>query len=63
MPFPVRLADHRYNVIAVSGDDLDAVNPFTLLADGIAGARTDMGLETLVVGGPSAPTAGQASSS
>lgn len=51
MPFPVRLADHRYNVIAVSGDDLDAVNPSTLLADGIAGARTDMGLETLVVVG------------
>jgi CDP-diacylglycerol pyrophosphatase len=50
-PFPVPLADHRYNAIAVNGDDLDAVNPFTLLADGIAGARTDMGLETLVVVG------------
>jgi CDP-diacylglycerol pyrophosphatase len=49
--FPVPLADHRYSAIAVNGDDLDAVNPFTLLADGIAGARTDMGLETLVVVG------------
>ena len=50
-PFPVPLADHPYSAIAVNGDDLDAVNPFTLLADGIAGARTDMGLETLVVVG------------
>jgi CDP-diacylglycerol pyrophosphatase len=54
-PFPVPLADHRYSAIAVNGDDLDAVNPFTLLADGIAGARTDMGLETLVVVGAVGP--------
>jgi CDP-diacylglycerol pyrophosphatase len=55
VPFPVPLADHRYSAIAVNGDDLDAVNPFTLLADGIAGARTDMGLETLVVVGAVGP--------
>ena len=37
-PFPVLLSGHRYDAIAVTGDDLDA-NPFTLLADGIPGAR------------------------
>jgi CDP-diacylglycerol pyrophosphatase len=50
-PFPVPLAGHPYSAIAVTGDDLDAVNPFALLADGVGGARADMGLETLVVVG------------
>jgi CDP-diacylglycerol pyrophosphatase len=54
-PFPVPLADHRYSAIGLNGDDLDTVNPFTLLADGIAGARTEMGLETLVVVGAVGP--------
>jgi CDP-diacylglycerol pyrophosphatase len=49
--FPVPLAGQRYSAIAVSGEDLDAVNPFTLLADGIPGARTAMGDQTLVVVG------------
>jgi CDP-diacylglycerol pyrophosphatase len=48
-PFPVLLADHHYDAIAVK--DLDAANPFRLLAAGIAGARADMGDQTLVVVG------------
>ncbi|MBV9088911.1 MAG: CDP-diacylglycerol diphosphatase [Mycobacteriaceae bacterium] len=50
-PFPVPLAGHRYNAIAVQGDDLDPVNPFAVLADGDTGARADMGQETLAVVG------------
>jgi CDP-diacylglycerol pyrophosphatase len=49
--FPVPLAGHDYRAIAVRGEDLDAVNPFELLADGVAGARSDMGDQTLVVVG------------
>ena len=49
-PFPVLLSGHRYDAMSVGGDDLDA-NPFTLLADGIPGARADMGDRTLVVVG------------
>jgi CDP-diacylglycerol pyrophosphatase len=48
-PFPVALAGHRYD--ARSLDDLDAANPFTLLAGGIAGAGADMAARTLVVVG------------
>lgn len=50
-PFPVPLAGHLYSAIAVTGDDIDAVNPFSLLANGLSGARADMRLETLVVVG------------
>jgi CDP-diacylglycerol pyrophosphatase len=50
-PFPVPLAGHRYDAIAVDGEGLDAVNPFVLLADGVAGARDDMAARTLVVVG------------
>lgn len=50
-PFPAPLAGHTYTAIAVAGEDLGAVNPFVLLADGIEGARADMGLNTLVVVG------------
>jgi CDP-diacylglycerol pyrophosphatase len=53
--FPVPLAGQRYSAIAVSGEDLDAVNPFDLLADGVPGARTDMGDQTLVVVGAMGP--------
>ena len=49
-PFPVPLAGHTYAAIAVAGEDL-AVNPFVLLADGMPGARADMGINTLVVVG------------
>ena len=50
-PFPEPLAGHAYDAIAVSGDALDAINPFFVLADGIADARRDMGRRTLVVVG------------
>jgi CDP-diacylglycerol pyrophosphatase len=50
-PFPVPLAGHRYDAIAVDGEDLDAVDPFVLLADGVPGARADMGSRTLVAVG------------
>jgi CDP-diacylglycerol pyrophosphatase len=50
-PFPVPLAGHRYDAIAVDGESLEAVNPFVLLADGVAGARDDMAARTLVVVG------------
>lgn len=50
-PFPVPLAGSRYSAIAVAGEDMDAVNPFDLLADGLPGARADMGDQTLVVVG------------
>jgi CDP-diacylglycerol pyrophosphatase len=47
----VPLAGHRYDAIALDGEDLDAVDPFVLLADGIPGARDDMGSRTLVAVG------------
>jgi CDP-diacylglycerol pyrophosphatase len=50
-PFPVPLAGRHYSAIAVAGVDMDAINPFDLLADGIPGARADMGDQTLVVVG------------
>ena len=54
-PFPVPLAGHPYDAIAVPGDELDAVDPFVLLADGIPGARDTMAQRTLVVVGTSGP--------
>jgi CDP-diacylglycerol pyrophosphatase len=54
-PFPVPLAGQRYSAVAVDGEDLDAVNPFALLADGLPGARADMGDQTLVVAGTVRP--------
>jgi CDP-diacylglycerol pyrophosphatase len=50
-PFPVPLVGHHYSAIAVEGDRLDSIDPFTVLADGLAGARADMGSQTLVVVG------------
>ena len=49
-PFPVPLAGHTYTAIAVPGEEL-TVNPFVLLADSMAGARADMGINTVVVVG------------
>jgi len=49
-PFPIPLAGHTYWAVAVPGAELE-VNPFTLLADGLDGARADMGRYTLVVVG------------
>ncbi|MHB8730562.1 MAG: CDP-diacylglycerol diphosphatase [bacterium] len=45
------LAGHTYLAMKVAGAHLDQVNPFTLLADGVPGARADMGHHTLVVVG------------
>ncbi len=56
-PLAVPLAGHTYWAIAVPGADL-AANPFTVLADGLPGARADMGSHTLVVVGTT-DTAGQ----
>ncbi|MCI4675639.1 CDP-diacylglycerol diphosphatase [Candidatus Mycolicibacterium alkanivorans] len=53
-PLPVPLVGHTYWAMTVGGTDLNA-NPFTLLADGLASARADMGLHTLVVVGATDP--------
>jgi CDP-diacylglycerol pyrophosphatase len=50
-PLGVPLAGHPYRAMKVEGDALDRVNPFQLLADGLPGAREDMGHHTLVVAG------------
>jgi len=50
-PLGVPLARHHYLAMRVEGDQLDAANPFKLLADGVPGAREDMGHHTLVVVG------------
>lgn len=49
-PLPIPLSGHSYWAVGIDGTDLDA-NPFRLLADGLAGARDDMGEYTLVVVG------------
>jgi CDP-diacylglycerol pyrophosphatase len=54
-PLAVPLAGHRYSAVTIAGENLDAVNPFVLLADGVEGARADMGSETLVVVGADLP--------
>ncbi|MBB3603892.1 CDP-diacylglycerol pyrophosphatase [Mycolicibacterium sp. BK556] len=53
-PLAVPLVGHSYWAMAVGGADLDA-DPFTLLADGLEGARADMGSYTLVVVGTTDP--------
>jgi CDP-diacylglycerol pyrophosphatase len=50
-PLPERLAGHSYWAIRVLGDDLDNIDPLALLVDGVPGARTAMGDQTLVVVG------------
>jgi CDP-diacylglycerol pyrophosphatase len=50
-PLPEPLAGHPYWAIRVLGDDLDSINPFALVADGVPGAREAMGKQTLVVVG------------
>ena len=46
-PFPEALVAHPYRAIRVAS--LDSANPFTLLADGVPGARAAMGDHTLAV--------------
>ncbi|GAA3559767.1 CDP-diacylglycerol diphosphatase [Mycolicibacterium helvum] len=53
-PLAVPLVGHTYWAMAINGADLDA-NPFVLLANGLQGARADMGLHTLVVVGATDP--------
>jgi CDP-diacylglycerol pyrophosphatase len=49
-PFPEPLAGTAYRAIRIDGTTLSA-NPFLLLADGEPGARSAMGLHTLVLAG------------
>lgn len=49
-PFPVPLAGQQYRVMTVWDADLETVNPFRLLADGLH-AGDDMGAQSLVVVG------------
>jgi CDP-diacylglycerol pyrophosphatase len=51
--FPVPLVGHDYMAMRVDQPELGTVNPFVLLANGVAGARTEMGRFTLVVVGSS----------
>ena len=50
-PLPQGLRHHPYWARRVAGDDLTAVNPILLLADGVPGARDHMDRQTLVVVG------------
>ncbi len=49
--FPVPLAGHEYMAMRLDQPELGHTNPFDLLADGITGARAEMGHYTLVVVG------------
>jgi CDP-diacylglycerol pyrophosphatase len=48
--FPTELAGHSYQAMRLEGAEL-AQNPFKLLADGVPGAKEDMGRHTLVLVG------------
>jgi CDP-diacylglycerol pyrophosphatase len=50
-PLDAPLAGHRYRAMRVMGERLGQADPFKLLADGVPGAREDMGRHTLVVTG------------
>jgi CDP-diacylglycerol pyrophosphatase len=50
-PFPVKLAGRDYMAMRIEQPNLSHANPFLLLADGVPGARADMGSYTLVVVG------------
>jgi CDP-diacylglycerol pyrophosphatase len=50
-PLGFPMAGHRYNARLVASADLNGINPFRLLADGIPEAAQDMGDQTLVVVG------------
>jgi CDP-diacylglycerol pyrophosphatase len=53
--FPTPLAGHRYIARRLEGAELDARNPFKLLAEADRRAREDMGHETLIVAGVRLP--------
>jgi CDP-diacylglycerol pyrophosphatase len=50
-PFPHPLSGHRYMAMWVPGEHLGSSNPFLLVAEGLPGARQNMGERTLVVVG------------
>ena len=54
-PLAEPLAGHRYRAMRVAGEDLDGIDPFQRLADGIPGARQAMGQQTLVILGATLP--------
>jgi CDP-diacylglycerol pyrophosphatase len=54
-PFVARLRGHHYRAIRVFGDGLDGFDPFKSLADGVPGAKSAMGEQTLVVIGADFP--------
>jgi CDP-diacylglycerol pyrophosphatase len=49
--FPDKLVGHDYMAVRIDQPDLTQANPFLLLANGIPGAREDMGNYTLAVVG------------
>ena len=49
-PFPETLAGQQYRAMSIRGEELEAVNPFRLLADGLPAGDT-MGAQSLVVVG------------
>ena len=51
VPLDAPLAGRRYVAMRVLGEDLGPANPFVLLADGIPGAREEMGRYTLILAG------------
>jgi CDP-diacylglycerol pyrophosphatase len=53
-PFPEPLAGAPYRAMRIDGTTLTA-DPFTLLADGVPGARAAMGTHTLVLAGETFP--------
>ena len=48
-PIDLGVSGRQYEAMRLAGEDLDARNPFKLLAAGDPAARGDMGLETLLV--------------
>jgi len=50
-PFPVPLAGHHYLAMRLGQPEFGTTNPFELLANGVPGARDDMGRYTLVAVG------------
>lgn len=54
-PFPVTLAGHHYLAMRVTGEDLGTANPFKLVAEGIPGAASDMGHQSIAVVGTVLP--------
>lgn len=50
-PFPHLFFGHHYMAMWVPGEHLGSNNPFQLVAEGLPGARADMGERTLVVVG------------